>query len=163
MDMNTLKMGAAAVAAVAIVGAGSYWYAASANKPAIATITQSACGLPATQASFGVPLHTIGTSAPNVAVRYGPIEAPQGGGIIHIAFDGKVDGRGREVELIGDTLHLPARFGRDNHVPERVSLVCRDGQIATVRYSGPSRSAATFNVVHQEEAALEVPEVESAG
>lgn len=149
-DMQKIKLGAGVLAAVAVVGAGSYWYAASAFSPPIVTISQTACGVPATTASFGVPLATVAQSAPRVPVSFGPIEAPQAGGAVNLKFDAGVDGRAREVTMLGDTLLLPVNFGRDDAYPERITITCRDGAVATVRYQGSSRAGATFNVVHQQ-------------
>lgn len=149
-DLQKIKLYAGVAAAVAVVGAGAYWYSASAHSPKIATVSQNACGVPATAASFGIPLATMAATAAAVPVSFGPIEAPEAGGLVNLKFDPSVDGRGREVTMIGDTLLLPVTFGRGDQVPERITVTCRDGSVATVRYQGSSRAGSTFNVVHQQ-------------
>lgn len=150
LDSEKVKLVVGAVAAVAIVGVGSYWWAAGSHSPKIVTVSQTACGLPATAASFGVPLSTIRDSSPALSVAFGPIEAAQAGGLVTLKFDPKADGRGREVSMEGSTLRLPVTFGRDDAVPERIVLTCRDGGVAQVRYQGSGRAATTFNVVQQQ-------------
>jgi hypothetical protein len=150
LDLEKMKLAAGVVAAVAVVGAGSYWWAASSHSPKIVTVSQTACGLPATAASFGVPLATLREASPTLPVSLGPIDAAQAGGLVTLKFDPKADGRGREVTLENGVLRLPVTFGRDDAVPERIVLTCRDGSFAQVRYQGGGRAASTFTVVHQQ-------------
>jgi hypothetical protein len=154
MDKAKAQTIGIALAAAVVVGAGSYWWAARAHTPPIVAISQTACGIPAVSASFGVPLATLRESAPRIGVSFGPIEAPQAGGPLRLMFDPAADGRGREVKLIGETLHLPVAFGRDDARPERITITCRDGQLANVRYQAGTRSSATFNVVREDIARL---------
>jgi len=152
MNIVKIKEAAKIVAVAAVVGAGAYWYSASAHSPEIVTISQTACGVPSTSASFGVPIATLAEHAPGVPFSFGPIEAPEGGGAITIRFDPSADGKGREVTMAGDTLHLPVAYGRSSALPERVVVTCRDGEIATVRYSGSGERSVSFSVVAQAQA-----------
>jgi hypothetical protein len=149
MDMQKMKMGAAAVAGAVVLGVGGYTAGSWMTTPELVAVSSSGCGSIGTAGSFGLPLRTVGSAAPAVGVSFGPVDYPSGGGEIRLAFDRQVEGTGREVVLVGDTLRLPMTFGRDNVSPERISVTCRNGEIATVRYNR-GRSGTTFTVVRQE-------------
>jgi hypothetical protein len=134
------------VGAVVVAGAG-YWYGSSSAAPKMVAVTQTGCG--AAAASFGVPLETIKRGAPTLAASFGPMEIPAAS-LVRLHFDPAADGKGREVKLVGDVLHLPVTYGPADNVPERIRVTCRDGVIATIRYEAGKRGAATFSVVHQE-------------
>jgi hypothetical protein len=134
------------IGAVVLAGVG-YWYGSSSAAPKMVAVSQTGCG--AAAASFGVPLETIKRGAPTLAASFGPMEIPAASQV-RLHFDPAADGKGREVKLIGDVLHLPVTYGAANNVPERIRMTCRDGAIATIRYEGGKRASATFQVVHQE-------------
>ncbi|MCC5859912.1 MAG: hypothetical protein JJT90_17275 [Ectothiorhodospiraceae bacterium] len=144
VDMKQIKLGAVAVAAVIVVGLGAHWYGASSHKPQIVSVVQAGAGLPS-GSGFGVPLATLTQAAPGVAVSFGPLEGPATSGALKLRFDHTVEVQNREVHLINGELQLPVRFGRDNEVPQRITLTYRDGNLATVRYNGKS-GGMTFNV-----------------
>lgn len=149
IDTPRIKRTAGVVIAIALVGVATYWYSASVHKPPIATVSQTGKGVPVSS-SFGIPLATLTAAAPHVAVSFGWLDAPQEGSAFNLTFDPRVDGRGREVALVGDKLLLPVTFGRDSLVPERITITYRNGEVATVRYQGKSRSSSTFQVVRSE-------------
>jgi hypothetical protein len=134
------------IGAVVLAGVG-YWYGSSSAAPKMVAVSQTGCG--AAAASFGVPLETIKRGAPTLAASFGPMEIPAASQV-RLHFDPAADGKGREVKLIGDVLHLPVTYGAANNVPERIRMTCRDGAIATIRYEGGKHASATFQVVHQE-------------
>ncbi len=142
--MPRSPLGAGAVAAIILVGLGAHWYGASTNKPQIVPVVQAGAGIPS-GSGFGVPLTTLTQAAPGVAVSFGPLEGPATSGAVKLRFDHTVDVQNREVHLINGELQLPVRFGRDNEVPQRITLTYRDGNLATVRYNGKS-GGVTFNV-----------------
>ena len=156
-DTNKLKLAGYAALAVVVAGVGGYAWARSVHKPAIVEVSQTACGVPATTAAFGVPLQTALRSGGGVPFGLGPIEVPQGGGPIRLTFDPAADGKGREVRMVDGALHLPIAFGRDNRAPERITLTCRDGALASVRYQGRDRRGSTFNVIREEATAAVAP------
>jgi hypothetical protein len=149
MDMQKMKIGAGMVAGAIIIAGASYAFATWMTKPELVAVSSSGCGSIGAAGNFGVPLSTVGFAAPGLAASFGPVDYPSAGGAVRFAFDRQVDGKGREVVLAGDTLRLPMTFGRDNLSPERISVSCRNGQIATVRYNR-GRTGTTFNVVRQE-------------
>lgn len=149
MDTQKMKLGAGLVAGAIALAVGGYAAGSWMTKPELVAVTSTGCGSIETAGSFGLPLRTVGLSAPAIAVSFGPVDYPTGGGGIRLAFERQVEGGGREVVLVGDTLRLPMTFGRDNLSPERITVTCRNGDIATVRYNR-GRSGTTFNVVRQE-------------
>ncbi len=165
MDMEKLrsmKTKAGIAAALVVVAGGSYAVASWMSQPEVVAVSGTGCGNIAATANFGVPLRTVDMAAPAVQVSYGPVEYPSAGGPFRLAFDKQVDGREREVVMVGDTLRLPMTFGRDNASPKQIRITCRDNAITTVRYAR-GRTATTFNVTRQEVSDSVVePEVESA-
>ena len=147
-----LKTVSLIVVGAVVVAGGSYWYGSSSAAPKMVAVSQTGCG--AAAASFGVPLETIKRGAPTLAASFGPMEIPAASQV-RLHFDPAADGKGREVKLIGDVLHLPVSYGNANNVPERIRMTCRDGAIATIRYEGGKRASATFQVVHQEVSMLD--------
>lgn len=158
MDMTSIKYGAAAVVAVAIAAGAGYWWSARVHSPPMVQVASTTCGVPAATARFDLPLQTAVQAVGDRSIVIGPVDMPQGGGLVSLRFDRSVDGRGREVTLRDGILHLPVAFGRDNDMPERITLTCRDSRINSVRYQSARRTGSTFNVVHEEAAAM-VPEV----
>lgn len=139
-------IGTGAAAGAAAVGAAAWLHAAEANRPRLAEVTLAACGVPASSASFALPLATIAETAPGLAMRVGPIHAPGVRDRIYLEFDPLLDGLELQAAMAGDTIRLPFGFGRSGQLPERVAVDCRDGRIATVRYqAGGGR--ALFHVV----------------
>ncbi len=165
MDMQKIKQAGIAVAAVVVGGAAGYYWSQSVHEPEIVEVVRTACGVPAASASFGVPLRTAMESGKRLPFGVGPFETADSGGLVRLVFDPAVDGRGREVRMVDGTLHLPTAFGRDNQTPERITITCRDGAIASVRYQRDRRSSTTFNVLREEVTAMapaEPEEVETA-
>jgi hypothetical protein len=147
-----LKRASLIVVGAVVVAGASYWYGSSSAAPKMVAVSQTGCG--AAAAAFGVPLETIARGAPKLAASFGPMEIPAAS-LVRLHFDPDADGKGREVKLIGDVLHLPVTYGPAGHLPERIRMTCRDGAIATIRYEGSGRSTATFSVVRQEVSMLE--------
>jgi hypothetical protein len=158
MDMNKIKYGAAAVVAVAIAAGAGYWWSARVHSPPMVQVASTTCGVPAAMARFDLPLQTAVQAVGDRSIVIGPVDMPQGGGLVSLRFDRAIDGRGREVTMRDGILHLPVAFGRDSDMPERITLTCRDNRINSVRYQSARRTGSTFNVVHEEAAAM-VPEV----
>lgn len=154
MDMQKIKTAGIAVAAVVVGGAVGYYWSQSVHEPEIVEVVRTACGVPAASASFGVPLQTALQSGKKLPFGVGPFETADSGGLVRLVFDPAVDGRGREVRMIDGTLHLPTAFGRDSQTPERITITCRDGTIASVRYQRDRRSSTTFNVLREERTAM---------
>ena len=145
------KIAGYAALALLLAGTSGYVWARSVHKPEIVEVTRTACGVPPATARFGVPLQTaMRSGGGNLPFGVGPVEVPQGGGVVRLTFDPAVDGKAREVRLVGDTLHLPTAFGRDGEWPARITISCRDGAINTVRYQGGGRGGTTFSVVRGE-------------
>jgi hypothetical protein len=147
-----LKRASLIVVGAVVVAGASYWYGSSSAAPKMVAVSQTGCGTAA--ASFGVPLETIKRGAPKPAASFGPMEIPAAS-LVRLHFDPAADGKGREVKLIGDVLHLPVTYGAAGNVPERIRVTCRDGAIATIRYEGGKRASATFQVLHQEVSMLD--------
>ncbi len=154
INTNTLKLAGYAALAVIVAGTGGYVWARSVHKPEIVEVRRIACGVPPATAAFGVPLETAMRSVGQLPFGVGPVEMPQGGGLVQLTFDPSTDGKGREVRMLGDTLLLPTAFGRDGSAPERITITCRDGTVASVRYTGKGRGGTTFNVVREEVTAM---------
>ncbi len=159
VDMKQIKLGAIAVAAVLVVGLGAHWYGASTHKPQIVSVVKTGGGVPA-GSGFGIPLTTLSQAAPGVAVSFGPMEGPGTTGAVKLRFDHAVEIQNREVRMVDGELQLPVRFGRDNELPQRITLTYRDGNLATVRYNGNS-GGVTFNV--RQEMLAEAPVEETTG
>jgi len=154
MNRIHLKYGAYAVLAAAVAGGAGYWWSARLHAPPMVEIASTTCGVPPATARFDLPLETAVQAIGDRSFVIGPIEMPQGGGIVHLRFDRTVDGKGREVKMLGDTVSLPVVFGRGDAVPERITLTCRDGTLSTVRYQAGRRGGTTFTVVAEEAAAM---------
>ena len=158
MDTSKIKFGGYAAVAVLVAGGIGYWWAQSTYQPRIVEVSNTACGVPTATARFGVPLQTAMASMGSVPFGVGPVELPQGGGLVNLTFDPAADGKGREVRMVGNSLHLPTAFGRNNQIPERITISCRDGAVGTVRYQGGNRTSTTFNVIREAAtAAVAVP------
>jgi hypothetical protein len=149
MDMQKMKLGAGAVAGAIVLAGGGYAIGTWMTKPELVAVSSVGCGTIGGGGSFGVPLQTAGLAAPSLGFTYGPIDYPSAGGELRLAFDREADGKQREVTLVGDTLLLPMTFGNNNQSPERITVTCRNNEIATVRYNR-GRAGTTFNVVRQE-------------
>jgi hypothetical protein len=158
MDMNSIKYGAAAVVAVAIAAGAGYWWSARVHSPPMVQVASTTCGVPAAMARFDLPLQTAVQAVGDRSIVIGPVDMPQGGGLVNLRFDRSVDGRAREVTMLDSTLNLPIAFGRDGDLPERITLTCRDGKLNSVRYQSARRTGSTFTVVHEQTAAM-VPEI----
>lgn len=150
----TMRLGTIIGASLAIIVAGGllYYVAHAQAKPKLVTISMTACGVPATAATFRVPVDTLQKTAPNVPIRMGPLELPGAGGHFHLTFDPSADGRGDEVTMVGDTVHLPITFGRQAWVPKEVILSCRDGSLDVVRYQRSGSKTKRFTVAQAEPA-----------
>ncbi len=148
MDMTKLKMiGGAAAGAVVLAFAG-YYYGTSSATPELVAVTNVGCGAATGSGRFEVPLQTVSLAAPTMSVSYGELDLSGIERKLRLNFDRNVDGSGSEVLLIGDTLHLPMTFGRNNTIPSAIRINCRDGQLAGIRYQR-DRANTTFDVVHQ--------------
>jgi hypothetical protein len=132
--------------AAALAAAGGYVWGRMANKPQIVEIGTTACGLPESSPSFGVPLEAVLRVAGGRAFGLGPVEIPAGGGPIRLRFEPTLDGRADEVRLADGILHLPIGFGPDRQPPRRITLHCRDGAIGSVRYQGTGGAGMVFHV-----------------
>lgn len=162
MDMKRVKtIGGAAVGAI-VLAIGGYFYGTTSATPELVTVSNLGCGSPAGSANFDVPLITVTTGAPTMSVSYGVLDLPATNKAVRLTFDRAVDGKGNEVALIGDTLHLPLTFGRNDATPTTIRISCRDGAITSVRYQR-DRANATFNVVRQtvSEIIEEIPQRDS--
>ena len=148
---DKIRIGGYVAVALLVAGTGGYVWARSVHKPEITEVARTACGVPPATARFGVPLQTaLREGGGGLPFGVGPVEVPQGGGLVSLVFDPAADGKGREVRLVGDTLRLPTAFGRNGEAPARITISCRDGTINTVRYQGGDRRGTTFNVVREE-------------
>ena len=163
MDTSRIKLGACAAVAVLAAGGIGYWWAQSTYEPRIVEVSNTACGVPTATARFGVPLQTAVASMGNLPFGVGPVELPQGGGLVSLTFDPATDGKGREVRMVGNNLYLPTAFGRNNQIPERITISCRDGAVGIVRYQGGSRTSSTFNVIREEATAAAVVAPDGVG
>lgn len=162
MDMQRVKtIGGAAVGAV-VLAVGGYFYGTSSASPELVAVSSVGCGATAGTGNFDVPLITVTTGAPTMTVSYGLLDLPSASKAVRLSFDRNVDGKGNEVALIGDTLHLPLTFGRNDATPTSIRISCRDSAINSVRFQR-DRANATFNVVRQEvsEAIEEAPRLDS--
>lgn len=153
MNLNRIKTVGALVVAAAVAGGIGYQWARWTYQPKLIQVTESACGIPPATAAFAIPLQgamqTIG-----LPIAVGPIDVPGGGGFITLRFDPTVDGRAREVQMIEDTVYLPTAYGHNAQVPDQITITCRDGAIASVRYRNDRRGSATFNVLREQAAAM---------
>lgn len=163
MNLVTTKFVAYAAAAALLSGAGGYYWARSVHKPALVEVSRTACGLPLATTSLKVPLETTLAVSGNLGFGLGPLEVPDGGGVISLRFDPAIDGGNREVRLVDDVLHLPTGFGRDKQSPTRISISCRNGAIASVRYQGNRRASTSFSVVREQTAAMAPEQPEPIG
>ena len=154
MNPVTTKFVAYAAVAALLSGAGGYYWARSVHKPALVEVSRTACGLPLATTSLKVPLETALAASGNLGFGLGPLEIPDGGGVISLRFDPAIDVGSREVRLVDDVLHLPTGFGRDKRSPTRITISCRNGAIASVRYQGDRRTSTSFNVVREQTAAI---------
>jgi len=163
MNRVTTRFAAYAAVAALLSGAGGYYWARSVHKPALVEVNRTACGLPLATTSVKVPLETTLAASGNLGFGLGPVEVPEGGGIISLRFDPTIDGNGKEIRLVDDVLNLPTRFGRDKRSPTRITISCRNGAVASVRYQGDRRSGTTFKVVHEQTAAMAPEPPEALG
>jgi hypothetical protein len=143
---NLKLAGYLAVAAVLAAGGGYAW-ARTVHMPQIVDIGSTACGLPESSPSFGVPLEAVIRVSGGVPFSVGPVAVPEGGGPLSLRFDPELDGLAEEVRLEGTTLHLPTSFGDDRQLPQRITLHCREGDIGSVRYHSNGRASAVFKVL----------------
>jgi hypothetical protein len=154
MNLNRIKMVSAVVAAVAVAGAVGYQGARWAHAPKLLEVAEAACGVPPATAAFAFPLEGALRSSGSLPIAVGPIDMPGGGGLITLRFDPTVDGGARDVRMIEDVIYLPTGYGRDAQIPDRITITCRDGGIASVRYRNDRRGGATFNVLREQAAAM---------
>jgi len=153
MKLARTRFAAYAAGVALLAGAGGYYGGKSAHEPPLVEISRTACGLPPTTTRLKVPLETALAAAGNLRIGIGPIALVRGGGTIDVRFDPELDGSAPEVRMIDDVLHLPAVFGREKRSPARITIGCRDGVVATVRYQGDRRGSMSFNVVRERAAA----------
>lgn len=142
------------LAAAAVAGGAGYLWAQWSYQPKLVEVQQTACGIPPSTASFAVPLEAALRSGGELPIAVGPIDIPDGGGFVVLRFDPAVDGRGRDVRMIDELLVLPTAYGRDATLPERITVTCRDGAIASVRYQSGRRGGSIFSVLHERAAAM---------
>ena len=128
-------------------GMAGYFIAARSTEPHLTLVTATACGVPASARGFAMPMQLLAASIPTLPVTVGPIEIPGIGRAISLRFDPTVDGRNTEVVHADGMIHLPLRFGHTATHPSRITLVCRNGRVATVQYALGTRERATFHVV----------------
>jgi hypothetical protein len=144
----------ALVVTAAIAGGVGYQWARWSFEPKLIQVTETACGVPPATTAFAIPLEGVLRSLGNLPMAVGPLDIPAGGGLVTLRFDPTVDGRGREVRMIEDVVHLPTGYGRNAQIPDHITLTCRDGAIASVRYRNDGRGSATFNVLREQAAAM---------
>ena len=154
MDLIRLKPLALVILAAAIAAGGGYAWARTVHMPQIVDIGTTACGLPPSSPQFGVPLEAVLRVGGGLPFGVGPVDVPDGGGPISLRFEPSLDGQADEVELVGDTLVLPTNFGREQRLPRRITIHCRDGEVGSVRYLGDGQASTTFNVVRRKATAL---------
>ena len=154
MKTDRIKFLVYAAAAVLVAGFAGYTWAKWTHEPPLVEITRTACGVPTTTASFRLPLQTALEAGQNAPLALGPVDMPDGGGLITLRFDPSVDGRGREVRMLDDVLYLPTAFGRGAELPQRITITCRDGMPASIRYQGDRRNAMTYTVLREQTAAV---------
>ncbi len=152
MDLIRLKPVGLVILAAAIAAGGGYAGARTVHMPQIVDIGTTACGLPPASPQFGVPLEAVLRVGGGLPFGVGPVDVPDGGGPISLRFEPSLDGQPGEVELVGDTLVLPTTFGREQRLPRRITIHCRDGAVGSVRYLGDGQTSATFNVVRRQAA-----------
>lgn len=150
MNLNLIKMGVALLATAAIAGTAGYQWARATYQPKLIQIAGTACGIPAETATFAFPLEGALHSIGSVPIAVGPVDLPDGGGPITLRFDPSVDGQSREITMVEDVVHLPTAYGRNARVPEQITITCRDGAIASVRYRADRQASATFKVLHEQ-------------
>jgi hypothetical protein len=150
MDKSNTMLGSYLALGVVVAGAAGYASAWAVHRPGIVEVSSTACGVPPSTASFGVPLQMVMRADGNLPFSLGPVELARMG-LISLRFDPTVAGQGREVRIVGDILHLPTAFGLHQVAPRRIMLNCRDGVIGSVRYQGDGRDSATFHVVREAE------------
>lgn len=163
MNLNRIKTVGALVVAAAIAGGVGYQWARWTYQPKLIQVTETACGIPPATAAFAIPLEGAMQSIGGLPIAVGPIEIPEGGGLITLQFDPTVDGQAREVQMIEGIVYLPTAYGRNAQIPDQITITCRDGAIASVRYRNDRRGGATFNVLREQAAAMVSDASEPAG
>jgi len=141
-----LRLAGLLALAVALAAGGGYAWARTVHMPQIVEIGSTACGVPESSPSFGVPLAAVMQAAGGLPFGVGPVEVPQGGGPVGLRFEPALAGEADEVQLAGAILHLPTSFGHDRQLPRRITLHCRDGAIGSVRYQGADGASTVFHV-----------------
>ena len=147
-------VGLVALAAVLAAGGGYAW-ARAVHMPQIVDIGSTACGVPKTSQTYGVPLAAMARLAGGLPFGVGPVEVPEGGGPVSLRFEPALDGAADEVRLAGAILHLPTSFGHDRQRPRRITLHCRNGAIGLVRYEGAGGASTVFSVVRSKAGACD--------
>lgn len=142
MNAAAVKHWGVIVAVAAVAVAGTWLYSSSAHSVRVAEVTSSGCG----PAEFGLPLALLGETAGSLPVAVGPIASDSLTLPLRLTFDPSLSTTDRELTMSDGALTLPTMFGRTPSVPERISINCRDGAVVTVRYTGGSSAATTFNV-----------------
>jgi hypothetical protein len=146
MIAANLRLAGYLALAAALAAGGGYAWARTVHMPQIVDVGSTACGVPESSPSFGVPLAAVLRVAGNLPFGVGPVEVPEGGGPLSLRFEPALDGEADEVRLAGAILHLPTSFGHDRELPRRITLHCRDGAIGSVRYQGEGGASTVFQV-----------------
>jgi hypothetical protein len=154
-----LKLAGYLAVAAALAAGGGYAWARTVHRPQIVEVGSTACGVPETSSSFGVPLEVVMRVSGGMPFSVGPLEVPEGGGPLSLSFEPGLDGAAEEVRLDGATLHLPTRFGEDRQLPERITLHCREGDLGAVRYQSSGRASTVFKVLRNRTTTTEPPPV----
>jgi hypothetical protein len=142
-----LKLAGYLAAAAALAAGGGYAWARTVHMPQIVDISSTACGVPETSSSFGLPLEAVLRVSGGVPFSVGPVEVPEGGGPVSLRFEPELDGLAEEVRLEGAILHLPTHFGADRQLPQRITLHCREGGLGAVRYQSNGHASTLFKVL----------------
>jgi hypothetical protein len=153
MSMTNRRLVGLLALAAAVAAGGGYAWARTLHMPQIVDIGSTACGVPETSPSFGVPLEAVMRVSGGLPFGVGPVEVPDGGGPISLRFEPALDGRAGEVRLEGATLQLPTGFGHDRQLPRRITLHCREGDIGSVRYEGDGGASTVFQVTRSKASA----------
>jgi hypothetical protein len=146
MISASLKVAGYVMLAAVLAAGGGYAWARKVHMPRIVEIGSTACGVPESSPSFGMPLEAVMRVAGGRAFGLGPVDIPAGGGPVRLRFEPTLDGEGGEVRLAGTILYLPTSFGQERQLPRRITLHCRDGAIGSVRYQGKGGASMVFQV-----------------
>lgn len=142
-----VSLAAAVSLCVIASGAAGYLYAVRSTEPQLTAVTVTACGVPASTSGFTIPMQLLATAVPPLPVTIGPFTIPGIEGGVSLQFDPTIDGRSAELPQIEGVIRLPLIFGRAAAHPSRITLICRDGHVATVHYRLGTRERATFRVI----------------